>query len=44
MKSKKLYIVPKAEVVIMEPVTLLTASFSESLDSTDPVDDPEDIL
>jgi len=44
MENKKSYISPEAEVVIITPASLLTASFSESLDNTDPVDDPEDIL
>ncbi len=44
MKERKLYIVPEVEVVIMTPITLLTASFNELLDETYPIDDPEDIL
>ncbi len=44
MKNKKIYIAPEVEVVIMTPVSLLTASFSDSLFNSGLVDDPFDIL
>ncbi len=44
MKKKKLYVTPEVEVVIVDSVSLLTASFSETIDTDEVITDPEDIL
>ena len=41
---KKSYLSPTATVVTIDFEPLLTTSFSETLDGTDTISDPEDIL
>ncbi len=44
MMYKKEYAKPESCVVLLEPITLLTASFSETIDDDDVIDDSELIL
>jgi len=44
MMYKKEYAKPESCVVLIEPITLLTASFTETIDDEDPIDDSDLIL
>ncbi len=44
MERKKFYHSPELEVVEIKTTNLLTASFNSQTQTTDPIDDPEDIL
>ncbi len=44
MGKKKLYKAPEAEIIFIHSMNLLEASFSEQLENTDPLTDPEEIL
>jgi len=44
MNNKKLYIAPEVDVVFINAMNLLTASFSEQIEDSDPLTDPDEIL
>jgi len=44
MLYKKDYLKPKCEVITTKPVTLLTASFTSTMDEEDIIVDDEEIL